>query len=538
MNHLAATLSATAARLIALVFIACIPLSSAHADWHKAESDHFVIYADDSAKDIERFSQMLERYHSAMTLLLPRDVAKPSPSARLTIFVVGSERQVGKLAGSSNVAGFYSPRASGSVAFVPDITASTGELDFSMIVLLHEYTHHYLISSAVFAWPKWVNEGAAEFFASAQFPSSGGVKIGRAAQHRAYELIEIDNVPIRELLAPEEFAERDPDKYDAFYGRAWMLYHYLTFNEERKGQLAAYLKAISAGSTSLEAAEAVFGDLKQLDRNLDSYLRQSSITSFNLPAEWIKPGATAVTELSEGMSEVMPLKIISKRGVGREEALELVTKVRAVAERFPDDAGVFEALAEAEYDAGNDAEAIAAADRALALDSSPKDALVQKGYALFRTAHDTQDEEMAPAFAAAMKPFQQLNKLENDHPLPLIYFYRSYTGRGEEPTELARHALERASQLAPFDKGLTLDVATMMAEEGKISLSRVYLRRVAADPHRGELSQVANDFLEQLESVEDGTKTFFSRGSSDDASPEDDGEDENGASQGVALHRH
>lgn len=531
MKHLAAF----AARFIAIALLAAAPLAPAQAAWHRAESDHFIIYADDSAKDIEKFSQMLERYHAAMTLLLPRDVPKPSPSGRLTIFAVGSERDVGKLAGASRVAGFYTPRASGSFAFVPDISASTRELDFSMIVLLHEYTHHYMISSSAFAWPKWVNEGAAEFFASAQFPSDGGVKIGLAAQHRAYELTVIDDVPIRELLAPEEFPERDQEKYDAFYGRAWTLYHYLTFSEERKGQLSAYLKAISAGSTSLEAGAAVFGDLDRLERELDGYLRQSRITSFNLPPEWIKPGPTTVTALSEGMGEVMPLKIVSKRGVGREEALELVVKVRAVAERFADDAGVFEALAEAEYDAGNDAEAIAAADRALALDSTATNALVQKGYALFRAAYDTDGDEMQAAFSAAMAPFRQLNTLENDHPLPLIYFYRSYTGRGEEPTDLARHALERASQLAPFDKGLTLDVARMLAREGKVSLSRVYLGRLAADPHRGKLAQVATDFLDQLEFVEEGTQTVLRRSSSEEEPSGDEGEPEEAE---AAAHRH
>ena len=31
----------------------------AQADWHVAESDHFVVYADDSEKDVRRFSEML-----------------------------------------------------------------------------------------------------------------------------------------------------------------------------------------------------------------------------------------------------------------------------------------------------------------------------------------------------------------------------------------------------------------------------------------------------------------------------------------------
>ena len=93
------------------------------AAWHEASSDHFVIYADESEKDIRKYSDRLERYYSAMTFVLPSKKIKPSPSNRVTIYVVRSERIVRKLYGGGSDArylqGFYIPRASGPVAFVP-----------------------------------------------------------------------------------------------------------------------------------------------------------------------------------------------------------------------------------------------------------------------------------------------------------------------------------------------------------------------------------------------------------------------------------
>jgi len=85
----------------------------AQADWHVAESDHFVIYADDRWQDLQEFGEALERYHAALNVLQMRENTVPSPSNRLTIFVVGSEGRLRKLASdkSNNVAGFYSPRA-------------------------------------------------------------------------------------------------------------------------------------------------------------------------------------------------------------------------------------------------------------------------------------------------------------------------------------------------------------------------------------------------------------------------------------------
>ena len=472
------------------------------AEWHEAQSENFVIYADDRAEDIQRFGEMLERYHAAMELLTGREVSPPSPSSRVTIYVVGSEREFEKLGLGENVAGFYIPRAGGSVAFVPNIKVRSGETDFSLIVLMHEYAHHFLISGSRHAMPRWLSEGAAEFFASAKFPSDGSVEIGRPAYHRAAELTYAADVSVEELLDHKLYEEQRGKTLDAFYGRAWALYHYLSFDEERRGQLPAYWKSVTAGTSSREAALSVFGDLEELEDDLDSYLRRRRILSYDLPADWLTIGSVGVRQVSEGMAEVLPLVIRSKRGVDDKTAAELLSEVQAVAARFPNDARVLAALAEAEYDAGNDAAAIAAADRAIAADPTVKNAYVQKGYALFRIAPDAADRDVA--YTAAMVPFTALNKLENDHPLPLIYFYRSYAERGEAPSDHARHALERASMLAPFDKGLAMQVAMMQAREGRIDWARETLQPIAADPHGGDLAGTAQVYLQQLESAVPG----------------------------------
>ena len=52
----------------------------AHADWHVAESDNFVIYADDQAKDLQAFGEALESYNAALNLLSKREATKPSPA--------------------------------------------------------------------------------------------------------------------------------------------------------------------------------------------------------------------------------------------------------------------------------------------------------------------------------------------------------------------------------------------------------------------------------------------------------------------------
>ena len=127
-----------------------------------------------------------------------------------------------------------------------------------------------------------------------------------------------------------------------------------------------------------------------------------------------------------------------------------------------------------------------------------------------RVIYPSAADDKKTAYSAAMKPFGALNQLENDHVLPLIYYYRSFTYRGTAPPEGARHALERASQLAVFDKSLLMDVAMMQAYEGNVRLAAYTLGPVAANPHGGSGAEAASALIEALLKAEDG-KPFNSR---------------------------
>ncbi|MEE4199367.1 hypothetical protein [Erythrobacter sp.] len=507
--------------------VAFLVADPASARWYEASSDNFVIYADDSEKDIREFAQYLERYHAAMELLTGREVDKPSPSNRVTIFAVGGERDIRRLTGSRFVAGFYVPRAGASRAFVQDIRNRNGNsLDFSMTILLHEYAHHFLLSQSRFAMPRWLNEGAAEFFASASFERDGSVWIGRPAEHRSGELFYAANIKVPELLTYGADGEDRRDARDAFYGRSWLLYHYLTFADDRKGQLQEYQRAIVAGEGPLEAGRTAFGDLDRLQDDLDSYLRQRRINALKLPPEWISIGPIKIRELPEGEAAMMDLRIRSQRGVDRAEATELVIEARRVAAQYPNDPGVLTALAEAEYDVGEDDAAIRAADAAIALDPTRANAYVQKGYAMFRKAGDAEDE--AAAYDEAMAPFAALNAIENDHPLPLIYYYRSYAERGAQPPENARHALERAAELAPFDQALWFNVAMMQLQEGKIELARQSLQPLAGDPHGSSQAEQARRLLESLEDATEGKPVAIRSGSAEMVAAIEDSDENDG----------
>lgn len=482
----------------AFLLLALMTPGAAQAKWLEASSEHFVIYSDTTQKSLQQFSDQLERFHQAMAFVLPAPREVPSPSNRVTIYVVKDEKAVRKLMkdGSSFTYAFYVPRAGASIAIVPTVSTNTGALDMPMIALLHEYAHHFLLSSSSQAWPRWLSEGAAEFFASARFTQAGAVSVGMPAAHRAGELLYGTDVTAEELLDPDRYKGAKRKSYDAYYGKSWLLYHYLTFSPDRQGQFTQYIKLLQQGKNSAEAAETSFGDFRQLERDLERYLTKRTMTALSFNADRIKPGPVTIRDLSAGEAAIMPVRIESRSGVTKEEAAALLPQAQAVAARFPSDAAVLAALAEAEYDAEQDDATIRAADAALAIDPKQVNAYVQKGYALFRKAEEADDR--AAAYRIARVPFLALNALENDHPLPLVYFYMSFGREGRKPSANAVLGLERAVELAPFDLGLRMMLVMQQIRDKQYARAKVNLAPIAYNPHGGGSANIAQKLLDRL----------------------------------------
>jgi tetratricopeptide (TPR) repeat protein len=473
----------------------------ARADWVETSSDHFVIYGDQAAEVVRSFAERLELFHAAMSKLLQSQQAKPSPSNRVTIFSVETEAQVREIVGDGNafLAGYYDSRAGGSYALVPRLkSASKIQRDLaSETILYHEYSHHFMAGMTSRSFPRWFVEGFAEFYAGVRFKQDGTVLLGTPANHRAYELAYSREVPIRTLLEFDGGRSQPSKTYDSFYGQSWALFHYMFFEPARAGQLKKYQTLLATGDTALEAAEGAFGDLDQLDRDIERYIRRSRLGAFGIKRSDLVIGPISVRTLRPGEAAMMPTFIRSKRGVTREQALALVPDARKVAERYPQDPAVQAALAEAEFDAGNDDAAIAAADRALALEPNRVNAYIQKGYAL---RHKIEEGKLPKAsWKDVRSQFVKANKLENDHPVPLINFYLSFIDQGQEPSKVAVQGLEWSMVLAPFDPTLRWLVAQQMIHDERWAEAARTLAPLAYSPHPGEHTDQALQLLKEVE---------------------------------------
>ncbi|GGA57800.1 hypothetical protein GCM10011395_30170 [Sphingomonas psychrolutea] len=465
----------------ALLLCACLIPSAALAEWQEASSRHFVLYSNDKPERVRAFTTKLERFDKALRVQRGMPDAPISPETRLTVYVVDTIDDVQKLVpGQENVAGFYAPRAH-PVAFVPR-QSGTEKTDLNaQQILLHEYTHHFMLSNWTnAAFPAWFVEGFAEFNATAMFRDDGGITLGAAPQYRAFGVFNSDMLPMSRVLSPDP-GRMSEEQTDVLYGRGWLLTHYLTFEPSRAGQLDAYIDAINAGKPVTEAKHQL-KDVDKLDRVLDRYAEQSRLPARTLTGSALAVGETTVRALTPAEAAVMPARIRSAAGVGATQAQAVVVLARRLAAPYPQDAAAQNVLAEAEYDAGNYTAAEAAADRALATAPKSMHAMLYKGMALAATARTAKKTDAA-TWSAVRHWFLVANKVDTEDPLPLTLFYNSFGDADQPPTKNADAALLYAYALAPYDLGLRMQAGRVYLQQGNAVEARRAIVPLAYSAH-------------------------------------------------------
>lgn len=496
---------------IAGAALLCCVNATAQARWHEARSKHFIIYSEDSETGLRAYAEKLERFDQAIRYVRKMDNPPLTDAHRLTIFVVNSENDIEKLAGRRGVRGFYVPSAAGSVAYVPrrsglqmvqGMSGGTGTEKDGLsgeIVFFHEYAHHLQLQDWAAVMPAWVSEGFAEFFATAEVDKSGNVTLGKFPGYRSYEVFVASGLSAKDLVAAD-FDKLNWYESIGFYGRSWLLTHYLSFSGPRRGQLTRYLEAMEKGTPALKAATAAFGDLNTLSLEVEAYGATRNFIGFTIDSKIISPGEVKVRPLSPGEAALMPARIRSKnkydRSNGQSRAIAL--QARSAASAFGGDPVAQAFLAEAEYDAKNYEAAEAAATRALAVDPDNVHALVYLGRAKMELA---KGKGQAAAWKEIRALFMRANKLDTENAEPLAQYFKSFLEAGERPSANAVEALLYAVDLAPRDDDLRIDAVRQLLVDNRVADARQMFASIAYNPHgTGKARAVNNKIMAAIAS--------------------------------------
>jgi len=144
-------------------------------------------------------------------------------------------------------------------------------------VIIHEYVHFLMRNHSGLAYPRWYDEGFAEYLSGMTF-SRDSFEVGAAPQQRVYGILDSRWLSPTQLLDPDEYQKLNKGEKQRFYAQSWALVHFLLNRSDRKSKhgedMRAYLDLVSSGSDEVEAFESAFGiPAKKLPAKLKSYLR-------------------------------------------------------------------------------------------------------------------------------------------------------------------------------------------------------------------------------------------------------------------------
>lgn len=487
---------------LCLALLACVPAAAVAAEWRAAETEHFIIYTDESDKDLEKMATRLEKMDGL--LRMATGISDDVEPVKVRIYVVDDMAAVGAATGDKNsgVLGFYTSNIFGPFAVTPAKTPSyAGGFDAEM-VLYHEYAHHFMLQYFPAAYPQWYVEGFAELIGSSKFLPDGRIGYGMPAKHRGDHLA-FAWAPLQEVLM------KPADKVHNFdlYGQGWAITHFLTFSDERAPQMREYLQALTQGKSPEEAAE-VFGSVSKLNQEAARYLRAGSFAYKPVDVKIEEPVIRKVRPLTPGEAALIPETIAFrdysldwfKKEANKKRELEfrqsILAQIREKAALYAADPYALYLLGEAEYAAGHYDRAEAAADRLLALQPKHVRGRVRKALAMIQNAPAGQRAARADE---ARKLVLAANRDNPNDVLPLVGYYETFKLAGERAPDQAVNGLAAAVQTLPGDETIRQMMVDEMAAQKKWRYAMAYLAPLANSPHETPMREAARKQMEEFE---------------------------------------
>ncbi len=248
---------------VILSSVLALSATPALADPIKIESDNIVFYGDAPPKTAKLIVEKMEIYRKIIMTLAGVDTAPDEK--KLSIYAFDRASDVQSFAGMRGVAGVYTSGYDGPLLITP-LRGALRQDSFNNQVSLHEYSHHILHGYMKTAYPRWYDEGFANYLSTFHM-EDGTIQIGRAAAKHAQTLMGrgaewVDVEDVVGAIRVYPFADRGSKRgflMNQFYAQSWLYVHYLHSNRELSSRFGDYLNRINVGEEPLEAFENGFG---------------------------------------------------------------------------------------------------------------------------------------------------------------------------------------------------------------------------------------------------------------------------------------
>lgn len=459
----------------------------AQAEWLRAESEHFVVYADESEADLRSYVRKVERFDALMTTFYP--VAGEGERPKLHIYIADGIDELRQIAPGlgSGVGGFYSAD-DGRVFAVVDRTRSDGDH-----TLFHEYGHHFMFYTASAAYPGWFIEGFAEYYATAEVDPNRA-RIGLPNPGRLYALAQSNAwVPMEDVLRSRT-SGLVAGQMPGYYAQSWALTHYMFADPARTRQLGAYLGQVARG---VDPITALIGTIDRTPVQLqDDVRRHLNGMRYNTLAQAFPDAEVTITRMPRSARDLVWLDLRLDDDIKEEDRAALRDEVRRIAARHPGDRLAALCLARAEMLNDDPVAAEAILAPFAGDDSTDTDALRFMARALMQQAEALDDEDAADAVYARARGM--LARAYRQDPMDYRIIFGIAENRRRSPGYPNDNDLETlavAVELAPQVMDVRFAAAQAFMARQRYAEAIAYLSPVANNPHGGDRLQPARDML-------------------------------------------
>ncbi|KAK0341520.1 hypothetical protein LTR94_026025, partial [Friedmanniomyces endolithicus] len=419
-----------------------------------------------------------------------------TPPRKLPIYLVNNQgdlRQV-RTTASRHTAGIYFPTEED--IFAVAIRRSAGGLD-GEDVILHEYAHHFMLGMPG-AYPAWFVEGFAEYYMTADIRDQE-VILGGFNSNRAAWIMNATWLPLETLLRSHYSEVRQGSQQNTYYPIAWLLTHWLLNNDERRGQLAAYLEAVSEGGDPVTSMTDATGlSLQQLQSALRRYTRErltQTTISGNFPEVPVE-----VVRLPRSADDLLLINQRLKVGVPQNDREALGRQVARIAARHGDDPLALLAAGHAGMHFGDPDAGRVALERLIEVDPNHVEALQFLAQDKLRLARETDDPTQATALRGAARAYLARAYAAGDNDYQTLMLLTQWRqGQENYPNENDMLTLGLALDRAPQLASIRFNYATALARRDDYDEAIAILRPLTNNPHGGGASEFAARMIEALE---------------------------------------
>jgi tetratricopeptide (TPR) repeat protein len=266
--------------LAALLFSSVLaPARDKAENWIQITSPHFVVATNASEKQGRRIADQFERMRSLFHALFPKltmDTGTP-----IIVLAIKDDKDFRALEpeeylakGSLKLGGLFLRAADKNYVLMR--VDAEGEHPYS--VIYHEYTHFLLAKSEEWM-PLWMNEGLAEFYQNTDIHETEA-SLGQPSVENVMWLRQNHLLPLATLFTVDHNSPyyHEENKGSIFYAESWALVHLIETGDfqHQTHRMLDYEELLGKKVDPVTAASQAFGDLKKLQSDLESYVRQAS----------------------------------------------------------------------------------------------------------------------------------------------------------------------------------------------------------------------------------------------------------------------